>query len=36
MVIAHSPQRLGARGDTVSLSVDPDAVIAYPADESVE
>ena len=33
MLIAQSPQRLGARGDTVDLSVDPDAVIAYPADE---
>ena len=34
MVIAQSPQRLGDRGDTVSLSVDPAAVIAFPADES--
>ena len=34
MVIAQSPQRLGGRGDTVALSVDADAVIAFPADES--
>ena len=33
MVIAQSPQRLGARGDTVDLSIDPEAVIAFPADE---
>ena len=34
MVIAQSPQRLGDRGDTVALSIDPDAVMAFPADES--
>ena len=34
MVIAQSPARLGARGDSVALSVDPEAVIAFPADES--
>ena len=34
MVIAQSPQRLGARGDTVDLSIDPEAVIAFPADET--
>ena len=34
MVIAQSPQRLGDRGDIVNLSVDPAAVIAFPADES--
>ena len=35
MVIAQSPQRLGARGDTVDLSIDPEAVIAFPADDTV-
>ena len=34
MVIAQSSQRLGDRGATVALSVDPDAVMAFPADES--
>ena len=33
-VIAQSSQRLGDRGATVALSVDPDAVMAFPADES--
>ena len=34
-VIAQCPQQLGARGETVAVSVAPDAVIAFPADESV-
>ena len=34
MIIARSPQRLGGRGDTVALSIDQDAVIAFPAAES--
>ena len=31
LLIAQSPQRLGGRGDVVDLSIDADAVIAYPA-----
>ena len=33
MIIAQSPVRLGTRGDTVDLSVNPDAVIAFPAEQ---
>ncbi len=32
-MIAQSPQRIGERGDRVSLSVDPESVMAYPYDQ---